>query len=68
MQRDKTIFNCKIVSIENNKATLHLEAESGTYIKEFVSGDSGRTKPNLSDELKTPCSIIEMDVLEVKGE
>ncbi|KAG7220266.1 hypothetical protein INR49_018322 [Caranx melampygus] len=32
------------------------------YIKEFVHGDFGRTKPNLCDLLKTEVDILELDV------
>ena len=47
MVREKYIYDCKIESIDGAMATLTLETESGTYIKELVSGDDGRTKPNL---------------------
>lgn len=43
---------------------LTLSTEAGTYIKEFVHGDFGRTRPNLSCLLKE-CNtdLIELDVL-----
>lgn len=45
---------------------LDLLTEAGTYIKEFVHGDFGRTTPNLSSIL-TNCDtdLIELDVMEV---
>ena len=45
---------------------LTLEAEAGTYIKEFVSGDEGRSMPNFSDSLGTSCVVSELDVLAIK--
>jgi len=45
---------------------LTLETESGTYIKEFVSGDGGRSKPNFSEYLGVPCVVLELDVLAIK--
>lgn len=33
-----------------------------SYIKEFVHGDFGRTKPNLCDLMKTDADILELDV------
>lgn len=33
-----------------------------SYIKEFVHGDFGRTKPNLCDLLKSETDILELDV------
>ena len=68
MVREKHIYECKLESIDGAMATLMLETESGTYIKELVSGDDGRTKPNLSDLIGVPCTVIELDVIEIKGE
>ncbi|NLL94710.1 MAG: tRNA pseudouridine(54/55) synthase Pus10 [Thermoplasmatales archaeon] len=44
---------------------LTLQTESGTYVKEFVSGDGGRTRPNLSDALGVPCRVEALDVLAI---
>ncbi|CAD26457.1 similarity to HYPOTHETICAL PROTEIN Y041_METJA [Encephalitozoon cuniculi GB-M1] len=42
-----------------------LEASAGTYIKEFVHGDLGRTAPSLSSK-ENYCDLLELDVLRVK--
>jgi len=68
MVREKHIYNCRIESVDGAMATLTLEAESGTYIKELVSGDDGRTKPNISEMIGVPCKVTELDVIEIKGE
>jgi len=68
MVREKYIHNCKIEKIDGNIAVLTVEAESGTYIKELVSGDEGRTKPNLSELIDNPCKVTELDVIDIKGE
>jgi len=68
MIREKQIYNCNIESIDGVMATLTLEAESGTYIKELVSGDDGRTKPSISEMIGIPCEVTELDVIEIKGE
>jgi tRNA pseudouridine synthase 10 len=44
---------------------LTLNAESGTYIKEFVSGDDGRTVPSFSEALGIPCRVEALDVLDI---
>ncbi|MDR1404425.1 MAG: tRNA pseudouridine(54/55) synthase Pus10 [Candidatus Methanoplasma sp.] len=41
---------------------LTLNAESGTYIKEFVSGDGGRTNPSFSGVLGAQCAVETLDV------
>ena len=68
MIREKKIHNCNVELIEGAMATLTIEAESGTYIKELISGDDGRTKPSISEMIGVPCKITELDVIEIKGE
>jgi len=41
---------------------LDIHAQSGSYIKEFVSGDSGRTRPSISEILASPCVCEALDV------
>ncbi|MFH1518352.1 MAG: tRNA pseudouridine(54/55) synthase Pus10 [Pseudomonadota bacterium] len=45
--------------------SLSLRVQSGTYIKEFISGDQGRTTPSVAELLGVPCACAELDVLEV---
>jgi tRNA pseudouridine synthase 10 len=66
--RERTIYNCTIESVEGIIARFTLEAESGTYVKEFVSGDDNKTQPNLSELIGIPCKVTELDVIDVKGE
>ena len=68
MIREKQIYDCNLDSIDGTIATLTLEAESGTYIKELVTGDNAKTKPNISDIIGVPCKVLELDVIEIKGE
>lgn len=39
--------------------------ESGTYVKELVSGDGGRTSPSITELLGASCYCEALDVLEV---
>lgn len=39
--------------------------QSGTYVKELVSGDNARTHPSLSEVLGVPCMCAALDVIEV---
>ena len=45
---------------------LELSTQAGTYIKEFVHGDLGRTRPSLGDLLSTECDILVLDVTAVE--
>jgi len=42
-----------------------IRTETGTYIKELISGDEGRTRPSVAEVLQTPCVCDELDVLAV---
>jgi len=44
---------------------LRLLTESGTYVKEFISGDNGRTSPSLAAELGVACVVTALDVVRV---
>lgn len=37
-------------------------SSAGTYIKEFIHGDLGRTLPNIGSFLKTKADILQLDV------
>lgn len=66
--REKKIYKCNINTVEGKIATLTVESESGTYIKELISGDNDKTKPNLSEIIGVPCEVIDLDVIHIKGE
>ena len=40
-------------------------ASAGTYIKEFVHGDLGRTVPSIGSILETEADILQLDVTNV---
>jgi len=44
---------------------LDLTTESGTYVKELVSGDEGRTQPSVSSMLGVAAQVVALDVLEI---
>jgi tRNA pseudouridine synthase 10 len=66
--RRRQIYHCKVMEVNGTRASLQIETESGTYIKELITGDDGRTQPNLSEMLNDSCIVETLDVIEVKGE
>ncbi|ELR15382.1 uncharacterized protein ACA1_275560 [Acanthamoeba castellanii str. Neff] len=46
--------------------TLDLTTQAGTYVKEFVHGDLGRTTPNLGLLLGCETDILQLDVLAIE--
>ncbi|MDE1798177.1 MAG: hypothetical protein KGH63_02115 [Candidatus Micrarchaeota archaeon] len=62
MVRKRRVYEIRPVSMENGQWVLDIYAEAGTYIKELVHGDNGRTVPSISSILGTPCQCAQLDV------
>ena len=54
--------------IDDSTFDLTMETESGTYVKEFVSGDDGRSKPNFSEAVGVQCRVETLDVLAINDQ
>jgi tRNA pseudouridine synthase 10 len=70
--RERTIYNMSAErlgvddSSRLNYFALSLSTQAGTYVKEFVHGDLGRTAPSLGNILGTECDILALDVVAVE--
>ncbi|XP_072032498.1 tRNA pseudouridine synthase Pus10-like [Amphiura filiformis] len=60
--RERVVHSMNYEFIDSHHFKLVLNTQAGTYIKEFVHGDFGRTQPNLGVLLKTDADILELDV------
>uniref|UniRef100_F6PZI5 tRNA pseudouridine synthase Pus10 n=1 Tax=Xenopus tropicalis TaxID=8364 RepID=F6PZI5_XENTR len=60
--RSRTIHTMRTEHVDEHHFRLYLKTQAGTYIKEFVHGDFGRTTPNVGSILKTNADILELDV------
>ncbi len=65
LNRERYIVYVVLEDFQDDRMTLRLRTESGTYVKEFVHGDEGRTEPNLSEMLGVPCTVDALDVIGV---
>lgn len=65
--RNKTIYRFNVIEAiaDLNTITLLIEAEGGAYIKEFISGDEGRTIPSITEYLQQSAVCIALDVIKV---
>ncbi len=63
--RKRKIYDVKLLNSEGGIFKLKIKAEAGTYIKEFITGDNGRTKPSMSEMLGVNIKIEYLNVLEV---
>ncbi|KAM9792217.1 tRNA pseudouridine synthase Pus10 [Neosynchiropus ocellatus] len=60
--RQRVIHSMSTRYLDPHHFYLGLKTQAGTYVKEFVHGDFGRTKPNLCELLQTDADILELDV------
>ncbi len=50
------------------KAVVELLGDGGLYVKEFISGDEGRSSPSLAECLEVEARVTALDVLAVEAE
>ncbi len=59
--RSRLILSLSAKRIDNNWFRLRLSTTAGTYVKEFVHGDCGRTLPSIQSMLGGRTDITELD-------
>jgi len=64
--REKKIFRVEGKFIKPNVSEFIVEAQGGTYIKELINGDNGRTTPSFSDVYESSLECKKLDVIEIK--
>ena len=57
--------HARLIDGPQGRFELELLTEPGTYIKELITSDAGRTSPSISGTLGAACICEELDVLEV---
>jgi tRNA pseudouridine synthase 10 len=60
--RKKKVHEIQITNQDDEKFEAFFKVQGGTYIKELISGDDGRTKPSIAEILGTPCVCKELNV------
>ncbi|MBI5001135.1 MAG: tRNA pseudouridine(54/55) synthase Pus10 [Euryarchaeota archaeon] len=65
MARHRIVRDMRVEGRDGKGAVLLVTAETGTYIKELVTGDGGRTTPNLSELLGVRCAVEALDVIAI---
>jgi tRNA pseudouridine synthase 10 len=64
----RKVHSADLLEVTGNLARINIRGDSGLYIKELISGDGGRTRPNLAEILKVDAIVEELDVIDVGGE
>ncbi|XP_058428901.1 tRNA pseudouridine synthase Pus10 isoform X3 [Marmota monax] len=60
--RTRVIHSMETHYVDEHHFRLYLKTQAGTYIKEFVHGDFGRTRPNIGSLMNVTADILELDV------
>lgn len=68
--RDKVIESIHVMPenvVDGNTSTLvvDLQTSAGTYVKEFMHSDDGRTEPSLKSLLGCDVTVVSLDVLKI---
>ncbi len=71
--RKRTVFEAHTPFIEVNEdgqreIEFTLRCESGTYVKETVHGDNGRTQPCVAALIKAKCNVLWLDVGDIHAD
>jgi tRNA pseudouridine synthase 10 len=63
--RKRRILSFKVKRLNSTLIEMVLRCEGGLYIKEFISGDGGRTSLSVSEVTMIPARCVELDVMKV---
>lgn len=66
LNRPREVSNITATLVNKHWFELRVEVQGGTYVKEFVHGDLGRTTPSISSLLACRCDILQLDVESVQ--
>ena len=71
--RRRTVYEAHPPTIEIaedgvREVEVTLRCESGTYVKETVHGDSGRTQPSIASLIKAKCNVVWLDVGDIHAD
>lgn len=64
--RRKLVYKVETKQLSPIEVEFTIEAQGGLYIKEFIHGDEGRTKPSVAEFLGVPVESIELDVVSIE--
>lgn len=63
--RKRKVISVKCKKKTKDKFIVKVKAEAGTYVKELISGDDGRTVPSFTSVIGKSCKCLELDVIEI---
>jgi len=64
--RKRQVYNIETQKTGEKTFDLKVKAEAGTYIKELIHGDKGRTQPSVTGTLETQAKCTQLDIIWVE--
>ena len=64
--RQRKVKTIDVRKAKEKTAEILISAEAGTYIKELISGDEGRTKPSIAEVLGTSAACRRLEVTKIE--
>ena len=66
--RKRKVVSIDNVVVEDDEIQFSVRCEAGTYVKELVHSDEGRTVPSVAGVLESPCEVIWLDVEDIHAD
>ena len=63
--RHRALRDVELLRADGREAEVLVRAEAGTYVKEALHGDGGRTEPSLAGLTGVPCEVVALDVVRI---
>ncbi len=64
-ERIKRVYSIEPRIIDEHTLELDILCQGGLYVKEFATGDDGRTRPSIAEIVGEIPEIVELDVIEI---
>jgi tRNA pseudouridine synthase 10 len=66
--RKRDVVSVENIEVEGNEVQMLVRVQSGTYVKELIHSDEGRTVPSVAGLLEAECEVIWLDVEDVHAD
>jgi len=66
--RERKVAEVSEVSVDGDEMQFQVRCQTGTYVKELVHSDEGRTEPSVAALIGAPCEVLWLDVEEIHAE
>ena len=63
--RERKAIILQAKQLSKKSFSMKIQAEAGLYVKEFISGDDGRTIPSVSSIIENDCRCKQLDVVRI---